>query len=124
MDRQKEIAILCQDVSDKDQSEKGNTLEGGDGSNKNEMLSKFIPLFAQKTMGTKYDTLAAPKSGVESKIPKEALQKPFCPITSRDDIIHKIDIKLTNAERNRMKQKKMNDKMKSVRHKTKVSPCS
>jgi hypothetical protein len=70
---------------------------------KSAILTRFAPLFAQKTVKDKFDSLSSPKDGSSMNIPKEALSLPFVPSSPRDDLIKIIDDKFKKAALNKQK---------------------
>lgn len=66
-------------------------------------LSKFAPLFAQKTAKDNFDSLSKPKFGSSMNIPKEALTQPLISSSPRDDMIKIMDQKFKRAALNKEK---------------------
>jgi hypothetical protein len=86
-------------------------------------VNKFVPLFTQKTINTKFDELSIPKSGPNINIPKEAMTKPFSQIETRDEMLKKIEQRQKKALEIKQRQKHINDRVKAVRHKAGVGKC-
>jgi hypothetical protein len=78
-------------------------IYGENATVKSAILTKFAPLFAQKTVKDKFDSLSSPKDGASMNIPKEALSLPFVPSSPRDDLIKIIDDKFKKAALNKQK---------------------